>query len=252
MRTGSRTPSSSLPAPNDIDLDRLKAGIQRVGSRYRTTFDALVGKRSTLLEYAALMLAVERYAAAGYNVRAAGLTTSGRFKVKTTSNGYPWNFSWYEVARDGRSFELLTNAKTFGAYSDGGTYVVDVAVLVAGSVAGARRLGSAFPGFKNSDLRTFIESKALAVYPMLLAQFVGIVLEIKPTFVGRRRPRFHVAQDHLDPALVALGSFSANADRIVDCYPARNYRINVVARFDAEAARGDLNDVARDLAPALP
>jgi hypothetical protein len=240
-----------LPHRDDIDLARLTVGIQDVGTRYRTTFDSLVGKRSTLLEYAALMLAVERYAVAGYAVAAAGLTPAGRFKVKTSSNGYPWNFSWYEVTRDARTFELLTNGKTFGAYPDGGTYVVDVAVLVSGSLAAAKSQGRGFPGFRNRDLRTFIESKALTVYPMLLAQFVGIVLEIKPTFVGGRRPRFHVAQDHFDPAMVALGSFSANADAIVDHYPDRSYRINVVPRFDAEVARGDLSDVARGLEPEI-
>jgi hypothetical protein len=40
-----------------------------------------------------------------------------------------------------------------------------------------------FPGFENDQLMTFIESKSLTVYPMLLAQFVGIALEIKPAFV---------------------------------------------------------------------
>jgi hypothetical protein len=103
------------------------------------------------------MLAVERYATAGYTVTAAGLTRAQRFKVKTSSNGYPWNFSWYEVTRDGRTFELLTNGKTFGAYPDGGTYVVDVAVLLSGSVAAAKRQGRDFPGFRNRDLRTFME-----------------------------------------------------------------------------------------------
>ena len=172
-----------------------------------------------------------------------------RFRVKTTSNGYPWNFSWYEVSRDGRTFELLTNAKVFGGFPDGGTYVVDVAVLTQGSVSAARKRGSGFPGFENSRLRTFIESKALTVYPMLLAQFVGIVLEVKPTFVQGRRPRYHIIQDHFDPAMVALGSFSANADRIVQCYPDRGYRINIVTRFDAAAARGDLASAARELRP---
>jgi hypothetical protein len=68
-------------------------------------------------------------------------------------------------------------------------------------------------------------------------QFVGIVLEVKPTFVSGRRPRGHIVQDHFDPTMVALGSFSGNAHRIVQRYPQRGYRINVVASFDTEAAR---------------
>jgi hypothetical protein len=243
-----------LSPPTENDLDALKNGLRNIAVRYRTTFESLVGKRSALLEYAALLLAVERYAEAGYSVDAKNLVNRNLFRVKKNSNGNPWNFSWYEVSRGPLTFELLTNAKVNGGYAfDDGTYVVDVAVLPGGSVARARAPGKAFNAFANSDLKTFMESKALKVYPMLLAQFVGIVLEVTPRFVtaGRRRPRGHLAHGHFDPTLVALGSFSANADRIRSHYPDRGYRINVVSRFDVEAARGTLREAARELMPEL-
>lgn len=196
------------------------------------------------------MLAVQRYSEHGYSVHPRNLVT-GLFRIKKSSNGYPWNFSWYEVRRGRDTFELLTNAKVLGAFGgDGGTYVVDVAVLNGGSIQEARDAGKLFGGFANADMLTFIESKALVVYPMLLAQFIGIVLEIKPAFVkGARRPSGHVARGHFDPALVALGTFSANASRIVEHYPARGYRVNVVPRLDAEAAAGTLAQSARDMTP---
>jgi hypothetical protein len=53
----------------------------------------------------------------------------------------------------------------------------------------------------------------------------------------RTASRSHIFQDHFDPTMVALGSFSGNAHRIVQRYPQRGYRINVVASFDTEAAR---------------
>jgi hypothetical protein len=241
-----------LPNPTNADLAALAAGIGAVAATYRTTFESLAGKRSALLEYAALMLAVERYSEAGYTVTARNLQDQ-LFRIKKSSNGYPWRFSWYEVTKGRQSFELLTNAKVFGAYRDDrGTYVVDVAVLQAGSVAQAKTAGRDFDGFGNADLWTFVESKALVIYPMLLAQFVGIVLEILPRFLspGRRR-RGHVAHGHFDPALVALGSFSANAHRIVEHYPDRKYRINVVPRLDVEAAKGSLSATARGLSPEI-
>ncbi len=182
------------------------------------------------------------------------LLARGRFRIKKSSSGYAWNFSWYEVGRGTERFEVLTNAKVRGAFAgDEGAYVVDVAVLKGGAMAAAKPLGKAFSGFANADLKTFIESKALVIYPMLLAQFLGIVLEIMPRFVqGTRRPRGHVAHGHFDPTLVALGRFSANADRIVRKYPVRGYRVNVVSRFDTEAAGGTLGNAARDLTPRLP
>jgi hypothetical protein len=212
--------------PSNADLSQLAKGVRQVASAHRVTFESVVGKRSALLEYAALMLAVERYSQAGYVVTAKNLQ-GGLFRIKKSSNGYPWRFSWYEVSRDGHSFELLTNAKVLGAFAaDGGTYVVDVAVLKKGAIAGAESAGTSFGGFENNALRTFIESKALVVYPMLLAQFVGIVLEILPRFLSsQRRPRGHVARGHFDPTLVALGTFSANAQGIVKHYPRRKYRV---------------------------
>jgi hypothetical protein len=146
----------------------------------------------------------------------------------------------------------MTNAMVQGGYPDGGTYVVDVAVLSGEAVHGAKALGKAFAGFTNDKLLTFVEAKALKVHPMLLAQFVGIVLEVKPQFVTGRRPRFHRTRGHFDPTLVALGSYSANAQTIVKRYPRRGIRVNVVTTFDAKAARGDLDEPARELTPALP
>ena len=61
-----------------------------------------------------------------------------------------------------------------------------------------------------------------------------------------------MAHGYFDPTLVALGRFSANADRIVRKYPVRGYRVNVVSRFDTEAAGGTLGNAARDLTPRLP
>lgn len=209
-------------------------------------------KRSALLEHAALLLAVERYAAAGYGVVPQNLMRSELFRAKTNSSGHPWNFSWYEVSRGDRSFELLTNAKVAGDFRDGGTYVVDVAVLTAGSIARARRQGGAFAGFDNGQLMTFIESKSLRVYPMLLAQFVGIVHELKPAFVrSRRRPWGHLRDSHFDPTLVTLGSFSATAGKVVDHYPRRGYLLNVVVRFDTRASSGSFRSLAREMSPRL-
>jgi hypothetical protein len=239
--------------PQKADPSRLVPGLRSIARRYKTTFETMVKKRSALLEYAALLLAVERYAEAGYDVTSRNLVRGRLFRVKTSSNGHPWNFSWYEVSRSGRSFELLTNAKVAGDFQDGGTYVVDVAVLPTGSIAKARAQGRAFPGFDNHQLMTFVESKSLTVYPMLLAQFIGIALEIKPAFVrGLRRPWGHVRDGHFDPTLVALGSFSSTAHKIVGHYPTRGYLLNIVVRFDTEVSSGSFGTIVRKMSPQLP
>jgi hypothetical protein len=61
-----------------------------------------------------------------------------------------------------------------------------------------------------------------------------------------------VRDAHFDPTLVALGSFSANEDKIVERYPRRGYLLNIVVRFDTEASSGSFGSIARDLSPRLP
>lgn len=89
---------------------------------------------------------------------------------------------------------------------------------------------------ENDSLITFAEVKRLVIYPMLLAQFVGIVHEIKPRFL-RPPPllgfdRYH----HLPPALMALGHFSGNAAAIVRAYKGRGILICVAENFDVRIA----------------
>src|SRR6266446_428214 len=79
----------------------------------------------------------------------------------------------------------------------------------------------------NADLVTFAEAKKLRVYPMLLAQFLGVVHEIRPEFLNRQNlAAAFFAGGHFAPALVSLGSYSGNSQRIVDAYPGRMILVN--------------------------
>jgi len=91
----------------------------------------------------------------------------------------------------------------------------------------------------NDALVTFIEAKKLVIYPMLLAQFVGIVHELKPEFLataaGPGSGGF--GPPHFWPALVCVGYLTENAHRIVRGYERRGYRLNVVPNLDGHASR---------------
>ncbi len=95
----------------------------------------------------------------------------------------------------------------------------------------------------NADLVTFAEAKKLRVYPMLLAQFLGVVHEIRPEFLNRQNlAAAFFAGGHFAPALVSLGSYSGNSQRIVDAYPGRMILVNIEPNFDVRvaAATGEL------------
>ena len=78
--------------------------------------------------------------------------------------------------------------------------------------------------------------KKLVVYPMLLAQFIGIVHEIKPCFIYGRLPRGFFKYEHLFPVLASLGNFSGNSSKIVDAYKSRNIHITIAENFDVRLA----------------
>jgi hypothetical protein len=83
---------------------------------------------------------------------------------------------------------------------------------------------------------TFAEVKKLVVYPMLLAQFLGIVHEIKPQFIGGVISEQFLEEDHLFPTLASLGHFSGNSTKIVEAYPSRNIRVVIAQNFDVRLA----------------
>jgi hypothetical protein len=72
---------------------------------------------------------------------------------------------------------------------------------------------------------------------MLLAQFVGIVHEIKPRFIGGRLPRGFAKLGHLPPALASLGPFSSNSKAIADSYIQRKINITIAPNFDIRLAK---------------
>jgi hypothetical protein len=157
------------------------------------------------------------------------------FVVKRSSRGYPWNFSHYRAAKGGRVFEIHANLSVQSAYRlDDGYYVVDVAVVRSGAINA--RLGKKFVGVANAKLVTFIESKALVVYPMLLAQFIGIVHELLPGFLRRRRPPGFKRDDHFDPTMVSLGYIHARSSPIRRAYEGRGFFVGILEESD-EAIR---------------
>jgi hypothetical protein len=220
-----------------VEVDQLSAALRKFVRRHKTQFEALSERRSQLLEIGALMIAARHYELLGYDVRLRN--PKGRdIRVKLGTRGDPWNFSYFEVVGDGRRFEIHTNLPVRDAVgTKGARYVADVVVAPAGKVPKRfekrRREWRALP---NNSLVTFLEAKALVIYPMLIAQFIGIVHELKPDFLRDQRPKGFVEEGHFDPALVSLGYLHGTCWNIVKGFEKRGIRIGIVAQFDTAIA----------------
>lgn len=214
-----------------MDTTAIRDALVEFAKRHKTELDRLGSRKSQLLEIGSLAMCAEHYRIADYDVLPRNLQR-GSFRVKLGSRGYPWNFSWFECERGGERIELHANLSVFSSYRmDDGVYVVDVGVSKSGAVPPCKP-ADGWRAVENDCLITFAEAKALVIYPMLLAQFVGIVNEITPIFLTDTRPSGFEESGHFDPALIAVGHLHATAQKIARAYPERGYLVKIVPAMD--------------------
>ncbi len=219
-----------------LDSSKLGRAVGDFMARHRTSFNQVARRDSQILEIGALCIATRHYESAGYTV-SVQRPRDGVFRVNTTARGRPWNFSYFSIVNNSHEYEIYANLAVQSAYGlDEGQYVVDVAVVKGGTVP-TRKPQAPWVGTRNDDLVTFLEAKAIVIYPMLIAQFVGIVHEIKPRFLGGRRPRGFLVQRHLDPTLVSLGYTHGISAKIINKFVDRRFHIGVLGHFDAAIRR---------------
>jgi len=221
-----------------VDVETLAMSLRSFVRRYKTQFQRLSDRKSQLLEIGALMIAAQHYDLCGYTVTLHNLR-KGNIRVKLGTRGDPWNFSRFEAVGEYGSFEIHTNLPVTDALgTEGARYVADIVVVPAGAVPrSALGDGAKWLDLPNTDLVTFIEAKALVIYPMLIAQFIGIVHELKPEFLKGKRPPGFLAAKHFDPALVSLGYLHGTCKNIVGGFEGRKLYIRVVDEFDRAIAQ---------------
>lgn len=218
-----------------MDTETVAGAVARFISKHKSVLYSVSHNQSKVLELGATVAVSEHYRSNGYAISVVNpRKNSNTFLVKTSTRGAPWNFTHIVVAKGASLFEIHMNLMVRSAH-DQGIYCVDVGIANAERIpsrAGRRK----WRCLDNCDLVTFAEVKKLVVYPMLLAQFIGIVHEIKPEFMGGRLLRTFSKARHLTPALVTLGNFSGNSRQIVASYKRRRIRVTITENFDMRLA----------------
>lgn len=218
-----------------MDIDKIKGELKLFIKQYKSSFDNMGKRESQLLEVGALVMAAEHYKRKGYKVTPQNIS-NGQFRVKTGAKGHPANFSWFEIEKNGHKFEIHSNISVHSHYTDdGGVYVVDVGVVKSGLIP--EKNDKKWVAISNKDLITFMEVKKLVIYPMLMAQFLGIVHEIKPDFLYRKRPNGFLKNEHFDPALVSIGYLHGTSQKIRSGFEKRGYKLTIVPAFDTKIAK---------------
>jgi hypothetical protein len=222
-----------------VDVEAISKSLRRFVRSHQAEFQKLSGRQSQLLEIGAFLTAAKHYELAGYEVTLRNPDGS-QIKVKLGTRGNPWNFSRFEIVGDDHQFELHTNLPVLDAVGTAGArYVVDIAVAQWDCVPDSPPRGkkSKFHALGNEDLLTFIEAKALVIYPMLIAQFIGIVHELKPSFLIEPPSDGFTEAKHFFPSLVSLGYLHGTCWNIVRGFSSRQIHIGVVGQFDRALSR---------------
>jgi hypothetical protein len=137
-------------------------------------------------------------------------------------------------------FEIYHNQKVAGAWLHAGKgtdialFAVDIAVVRADSLPdlpkGHKRTDEPY-WVENEDVITFGEAKKLTAYPMLIAQFLGIVHEIKPEFlkvVGSDISETFWDEKHPPPTLMTANHLTFGTKQVLRSFAERRIEIRVV------------------------
>lgn len=217
-----------------MNASAIAAALKDFVKIHKVAFSEISARESQLLELGAVVAVHEHYVSNGYTATVRG-ATGGTFVVKTSTRGHPSRYSRIAVEKNGDAAEIHMNILVRGAH-DEGVYCVDVGVVKPDVVPDTVNRKEKWICVENEVLITFAEVKRLVVYPMLLAQFIGIVHEIKPEFLRSPSPAGFDRYQHLPPALMALGHFSGNSAAIVHSYGRRSILLCVAENFDVRIA----------------
>jgi len=137
-------------------------------------------------------------------------------------------------------FEIRHNLKVAGAWiekqgeeTDPPMFALDISVVKANSLPhlkrGQKRKEEKYWA-ENSHLVTFGEAKKLTAYPMLLAQFLGIVHEIKPEFLKPEETETSatISQQHPPPTLFTANHLTWGTKKVLQSFKERGFSVRVV------------------------
>lgn len=204
------------------------------------TFIADQGKRiSDYFEMSCYNQVVRFYEKKDYQLEVKNLIAN-KFKYKLSPNGYPENFSFFEVKyyeqigeKEKESyFEIHHNLTIQSSFQEDIYLTPDIAIINKDSIISdedhylVKNSKKKFCYVSNSDLQTFCEVKNFNPFPELLFNFIGLYNELKKSAIEEGGTSNVELPKHLAPSLMISGKGNLHADRIKESLENR-YAINI-------------------------
>jgi len=198
------------------------------------------GKRiSDYFEMSCYNKLVRYYENQGFEIRIQNLQAN-KFKYKLSPNGYPENFSYFEIcwvidkfaiSQKEYVFEVHHNLTVQSGHQDDIYLTPDIAIINAKSIISDKehylvaKSSKKFCYVRNHDLQTFCEVKNFNPFPELLFNFIGLYNELK--LVAINSAAHNQQPSHIAPSLFISGKVNDHTSRIKRSLEER-YSINIL------------------------
>lgn len=214
-----------------VDLSVLKKNISSFFSLNRSSISDFGSTVNQCFEAFVFVSLVNWYASSGWAIEfkhPSGKPSVARLKYST--RGRPDNYT-YAVCKKGRrciqirhGLRVATKSHQSGQIMPANV-VLDIAVIQNCDLS----THNTSDHVDNKKLLTFAEAKHMTAFAELIAGFIGLVHEISPNRLRKKRPYIgpYKLGAHLAPFLYVSGHLNPTAQGIVDTIKHRGYDIDI-------------------------
>ncbi|OJV64964.1 MAG: hypothetical protein BGO41_15370 [Clostridiales bacterium 38-18] len=227
---------------NRINIKLIKDDIRKFLKTNKAVIGSYSKRISDIFEISVYNSIVRYYQDNNYTVIPKNLY-GNVFKYKLSPNGYPSNFSFFEVEKKiGKkvmSYEVRHNLTVESFHSTGIYMTPDISVIKKGSIVTTTPLTvsktlRAINFVKSSDVISFYEAKNFVPFPELIFNFIGIVNELIPKCLKKTSSN---GIEHIAPSIVISGKGNDHTDNIKKALETR-YCINCIYNNSIKTIKG--------------
>lgn len=226
-----------------VEVDRLKARLGEFFEQRRAEFSTFGNTVNQTFEAFVFAQVLGWYKSKNWHVEIVNpydpKTKRRDFKLKFNTRGHPGGYSYAicsspdgaDIVQVRHQLRVATRHYRHGTYPRA-NICLDVAVIRDVSVDGL----DTDDHIANAQLVTFGEAKHMSAFAELVASFIGMVHELQPERLKRRRRVVANAGEHPSPFLFVSGKFWVTAEGIINTIERRKMDVRVYNRLKSLSA----------------
>lgn len=216
----------SSPFKNEADFEK---ELEMFAHNHRVIIAQHSKRISDYFEMSCFSMILKYYELKGFSSEVCNLI-GGKFRFKCSPSGLLDNFSYFKIKNEAHSYRVYHNASIQSPLDEKIFTTPDIVVakdnapIVMTDYYNTKRKFSYIP---NKKMLTFCEAKHYNPFPELIFNFLGTILEFKPSCLKNRKCKSESLRVHIAPSLMMSGSFSKQTNKIKESLEKR-YMVNIL------------------------